>query len=266
MKRKLLIMGATFFVALFLFACFMLYRDYTDSKQSADTFESLAGLVSDESIMPTQSGDTNNSSADIIKETRPQIKPEEKYSAVYEKNNDFIGWIKIDDTNINHPVMQTADDPNFYLKHNFEKDYSNYGVPYIQANCIPGVSDNILIYGHNMDDGSMFADLCKYDSEDFYRNHKTIHFDTMYGFGEYEIVTVFKTTAYSQTGFQYYEFVKAEDKADFDSFIDGCNALRLYDTGISANYGDKLITLSTCEYSQTNGRIVVVAKKITAEV
>jgi len=193
---------------------------------------------------------------------RPEQTAFEKYAAVYEQNSDFVGWISIDGTNINYPVMQTIDNPNYYLKHSFEKKYSNYGVPYVQENCALGISDNTVIYGHHMNDGSMFSDLCKYESEDFYREHKTIHFDTLSGFGEYEIVAVFKTVAYSEQGFKYYHFVNAEDKAAFDEFLAGCNALRLYDTGVSAEYGDKLITLSTCEYSRTNGRMVVVAKKI----
>ncbi|MCH5352861.1 MAG: class B sortase [Acutalibacter sp.] len=260
MKRKLLIAGAAFFAALFLFSGFMLYREYADSKQSADAFESLAGLVLEES--PIQSDDTADSPGDTTEETEPQITPAEKYGLLYEQNSDFVGWITIDGTNINYPVMQTPDNPNFYLKHNFEKEYSNHGVPYVQENCTLGASDNVIIYGHHMIDGSMFADLCKYESEDFYREHKTIRFDTLSEYGEYEIVTVFKTVAYSPEGFQYNRFVNAEDKAAFDEFLAGCNALRLYDTGVSTEYGEKLICLSTCEYSHTNGRLVVLAKKV----
>ena len=110
--------------------------------------------------------------------------------------------------------------------------------------------------------GSMFSDLCKYEREDFYWEHKTVHFDTLAGFGEYEIVAAFKTVAYSQEGFKYYHFVNAEDETAFDEFIAECKALALYDTGVTAEYGDKLITLSTCEYSRTNGRMVIVAKLV----
>ena len=260
MKRRILIAGAAFFAALFLFSGFMLYREYADSKQSAEAFESLANLVLEDSA-PTLS--PNNLDEPIgPEETETQMTAFEKYAEVYERNTDFVGWISIDGTNINYPVMQTIDDPNFYLKHGFDKQYSDYGVPYVQENCTLGISDNVIIYGHHMNNGSMFADLCKYESEDFYRAHKTIRFDTLSDYGKYEIVTVFKTVAYSQAGFKYYHFVDAEDKAAFDEFLAGCNALRLYDTDVSASYGDKLITLSTCEYSRTNGRMVVVAKKI----
>lgn len=126
---------------------------------------------------------------------------DEKYAAVYEQNSDFVGWISIDGTNINYPVMQTQSDPDFYLKHAFDQSYSDYGVPYVQENCDLEQSDNVVIYGHHMKNGSMFSDLCKYESEDFYREHKTVRFDTQEDFGEYEIVAAFKTVAYSEDVF-----------------------------------------------------------------
>lgn len=103
--------------------------------------------------------------------------------------------------------MQTKDSPDFYLKHAFDKSYSSYGVPYLAENCDIGISDNLVLYGHHMNNGSMFSDLCRYESEDFYREHKTIHFDTLDSFGEYEVIAAFKTVAYSGEGFKYYHFV-----------------------------------------------------------
>lgn len=256
MKSKYLMIGAAFFAALFLFSGVMLYRQYADEKQSAEAFDNIAALVQDETPP-----------ADEPQETEPP-QPEqtafEKYAAVYEQNSDFVGWISIEGTNIDYPVMQTIDNPNYYLKHSFEKQYSDYGVPYVQENCDLEFSDNCVIYGHHMNNGSMFADLCKYADEDFYREHKIIRFDTLSGFGEYEVVAVFKTVAYSEQGFQYYHFVNADSAEDFDAFIAKCKELALYDTGVTAEYGDRLITLSTCEYSRQNGRMVVVAKKVVS--
>lgn len=165
---------------------------------------------------------------------------------------------------LDYPVMQTKDSPDFYLKHAFDKSYSSYGVPYLAENCDVGISDNLVLYGHHMNNGTMFSDLCKYASEDFYREHKTICFDTLDSFGEYEVIAAFKTVAYSGEGFKYYHFVNAESAEAFDEYIAECKALALYDTGVTAEYGDKLITLSTCEYSRTNGRMVVVAKLLDA--
>ena len=256
MKSKYLMIGAAVCAALFLFSGVMLYRQYADEKQSAEAFDNIAALVQDETPP-----------ADEPQETEPP-QPEqtafEKYAAVYEQNSDFVGWISIEGTNIDYPVMQTVDNPNCYLKRSFEKQYSDYGVPYVQENCDLALSDNCVIYGHHMNNGTMFADLCKYESEDFYQEHKTIRFDTLSGFGEYEIVAVFKTVAYSEQGFKYYHFTRADSAEDFDDYIAQCKAFSIYDTGVTAEYGDKLITLSTCEYSRKNGRMVVVAKRIAA--
>ena len=125
-------------------------------------------------------------------------------------------------------------------------------------------SDNVVIYGHHMKNGSMFADLEKFKSKEFWQEHKTISFSTVTDRYEYEIVAVFKTVVYTDSpdSFKYYHFVNAETPEDFSAFIEKCRELSLYDTGVSAEYGDKLITLSTCEYSRTNGRFVVVAKRI----
>lgn len=163
---------------------------------------------------------------------------------------------------LNYPVMQTKNNPNFYLKRNFEKEYSDLGVPYIQENCDILNSDNLIIYGHHIKGGKMFGALESYKSKSFYEKHKTIQFDTLTEQAEYEIVAVFKTVAYSAEGYRYYDFVNAETEEAFAEYVAKCKELALYDTGVSAEYGDKLITLSTCEYSAQNGRLVVVAKKV----
>lgn len=174
----------------------------------------------------------------------------------------MVGWISIAGTTVNYPVMQTPNDPNFYLKHNFEKAYSDLGVPYIQEDCDLAASDNLIIYGHHIKGQKMFGALESYKDKDFYEEHKSIQFDTLTEQAEYEIVAVFKTVAYSSEGFRYYDFVDAEDEKAFDEYVSKCKEFALYDTGVTAKYGDKLITLSTCEYSAQNGRLVVVAKKI----
>ena len=130
------------------------------------------------------------------------------------------------------------------------------------GNCDIAESDNLVIYGHHIKGGKMFGALENYKSKSFYEEHKTIQFDTLTEQAEYEIVAVFKTVAYSSEGFRYYDFVDAEDEKAFDEYVSKCKELALYDTGVTAEYGDRLITLSTCEYSAQNGRLVVVAKKI----
>ncbi len=252
MKSKNLMIGAAACAALSLFSGVMLCRQYADQKQSAEVFRNISALVEEETSPANEPAET----------TPPKQTAFEKYSAGYEQNSNFVGWISIEGTNIDYPVMQTIGKPNYYLKRNFEKQYSDYGVPYVQENCDLEFSDNCVLYGHHMNNGTMFSDLCKYADEDFYREHKTICFDTLSGFGEYEVIAAFKTAAYSQQGFKYYHFTLADSAEDFDAYISKCKELALYDTGVTAEYGDRLITLSTCEYSRNNGRMVVVAKQV----
>ena len=184
---------------------------------------------------------------------------------LYLENPDMVGWIRINGTDIDYPVVQRADDPTYYLKHNFEKNYTDYGCPFMQADCDAlAPSDNLIIYGHNMKDGSMFADLAKYRSKDFRQAHKIVRFDTALGSSAYEIFAVIHTTvqADSADAFPFYRFVNAAAPEDFAAYVSACKARALYDTGISAQYGDKLLTLSTCDNITDNGRWLVIGKRI----
>ena len=269
-NRILLRIATVFFAAVFVFSAVMLYREYAEKKRSVEAFGSAAALVKTRSDLNGESEDAeNNASASEKADAQEEAEPAgpsayDTYAAVYEQNNDFVGWISIDGTVIDYPVMQTPDDPEYYLERGFDRTYNGYGVPFVQSNCDIDHSDNLVIYAHHMKDGSMFAGLCDYTDEEFYKEHKTIRFDTLSEFGEYEIVAVFKTVVYSEEGFKYYEFVDG-DEAKFDAYIAKCRELELYDTGVTAEYGDRLITLSTCEYSRSNGRMVVVAKRIVSE-
>ena len=184
---------------------------------------------------------------------------------LYLENADMVGWIQIEVTSIDYPVMQTPADPNYYLKHDFEKHYTDYGCPFMQADCdalCP--SDNLIIYGHNMKDGSMFADLAKYRSKDFWQTHKTVWFDTAVGGCAYEIFAVIHTTVQADAAdaFPFYWFVDAAAPEYFADYVTACKARALYNTGISAEYGDKLLTLSTCDNITDNGRWLVIGKRI----
>ena len=245
MKSKYLMIGAAVCAALFLFSGIMLCRQYADGKQATGAFEQVAALVETKPL--------------------PELTAFEKYRAVQEQNSDFVGWLSVPGTNIDYPVMQTVDKPNFYLKHGFDKAYTDYGCPYVQENCdVQEPSDNLIIYGHHMNDGSMFAGLMKFTDKAFWKQHKRISFNTLTDVQEYEVIAVFKTFVYSNSpdSFKYYHFVDAENEDEFNAYVEKCRELSLYDTGVSAEYGDKLISLSTCEFSRTNGRLVVVAKLV----
>ena len=158
--------------------------------------------------------------------------------------------------------MHTPTDPEKYLHTNFKREYSFGGIPFIDANCSAD-SDNLLIYGHNMLDGSMFRSLPKYESKSYWQAHPTIHFDTLYEEGEYEVLAAFYDRVYYtyENCFKFYQFIDAADEADFNNAISNFRSKALYDTGVTATYGDKLITLVTCAYHVEDGRFVVVARK-----
>lgn len=251
MNKKIYITIICAFSIILAISSGFLIKHCYDSKKQAEMYDNLVEVIeTDTSEAMKYSGDKT-------------FIPE--YQELYLQNNDMVGWIKIDDTKINYPVMQSKDNPNFYLKHGFDKKYTDYGCSYVQENCdLEQPSDNIIIYGHNMNDGSMFSGLMKFKDVNFWKAHRTITFDTLTEHHTYEIISVFKTVAYSDSSdsFKYYHFVNAETPDDFSAYISKCKDLSLYDTGVTAEYGDKLITLSTCEYSRNNGRLVVMAKRV----
>ena len=265
-----------FLIATMVISGCMVFRYVADSMQQKKEYDALAELVeqarSDAAPqapaattprVPDATSDIS-SGPEATEESPPaeaegdSILPE--YALPYQKNSDLVGWMTIDGTPINYPVMQTPDRVDYYLHRNFEKKESSHGCLYVRESCdVFAPSDNLTIYGHHMKDGSMFASLDKYRKMEFWEEYPEIQFDTLYNRQTYTIFAVFKTTASVGEGFMYHRFEDAEDEAEFNQFVSTCKKLSFYDTGITPEYGDKMITLSTCEYSQDNGRLVVVA-------
>ena len=184
----------------------------------------------------------------------------EKYYELYMRNNDMRGWINIPGTEIDYPVLQYTDN-EFYLHKNFDKKYQYSGVPFLDYQCGEN-SLNSIIYAHNMKSGAMFAGLTKYESADYFKAHQRVLYDTLYDIGRYEIVAVFLTKVGAKDEFRYYEYADLSDNKRYEDYIDNVKQLSLYDTGLDAEYGDDLLTLSTCAYHTSDERIVLVAKKI----
>lgn len=178
-------------------------------------------------------------------------------------NNDFIGVLTIPNTIINYPVMYTKSD--YYLRRSFDKKQSDAGTLFIDKyNTIDSIDDNIIIYGHNMNNGTMFHELLNYKDIEYYKEHKYIYFNKIDNNEKYEIISVFYSKVYyeNEKVFKYYKFYSANNEEEFNNYVNNIKKLSIYDTNVDAKLGDKFITLSTCEYSQENGRFVVVAKKV----
>lgn len=214
----------------------------TTPAETAQTEETIA-----ETTAPTQA-------------TQPTILPQ--YAQLYQQNPDMVGWIKIEGTAIDYPVMHTPADPEKYLHVNFEGAYSYPGVPFVDAACTMD-SDNLLIYGHNMPNGTMFRSLMQYQQKNFWQNHPTIVFNTLYEEQEYEVLAAFYDRVYYKTEdvFKFYQFIDPQTEEEFDEGIAQFKEKALYDTGVNAEYGDRLITLVTCAYHTDHGRFVVVARR-----
>lgn len=189
-----------------------------------------------------------------------------KFGTLYKENKDFIGWLKIEDTHIDYPVMySTSEGGEYYIHRDFEGEYSASGLLFMDANCsFSPTTDNVIIYGHNMNSGTMFHDLLKYEDEEFYQKHKTFSFDTIYEDGEYEVVAVIRGQILPEesTEFKYYEFVNAGSKDEFLSYVENIKSMSLISTDVPVEYGDHLLTLSTCAYHVKDGRFAIIAKKM----
>ena len=187
-----------------------------------------------------------------------------EYQAIYNENPDFVGWLTIDGTNIDYPVMQTVSDPTFYLRRNFNKEEDNNGTLFIDyRDSITQRSTNLIIYGHNMKSKMMFGQLKSYQDASFFQEHKNIKFDTIYEKGTYQVfaVCLAEVEYQDENAFRYYNFTQADSQEEFDNFIQNIRQLAVqYEDGV-ASYGDELLTLSTCNNYTEDGRLFVVAKK-----
>ena len=187
-----------------------------------------------------------------------------KVQKLQEENSDIVGWLEIEGTSINYPVLQGTDN-EYYMTHNYKKQKSKNGSIFLTKDydwSIP--SSNLLIYGHNLNNGTMFQELLKYVKEEFYKEHPIIRFTTNKEDAEYEIISVFKSRVYYKTEknvFRYYFFVNANSEAEYNEFVQNAKKASLYDIDKTAKFGDQLITLSTCSYHVEDGRFAVVGRK-----
>lgn len=188
------------------------------------------------------------------------------YRDMAREQPDLVGWLRIDGTVIDYPVMRSPQVPEKYLHLSYDETYSRAGTPFMLPISDPSVpNENIIIYAHHMKDGSMFGSLPLYETKEAFDAQPYIEFDTLYGRGLYKIVAVFRTSIDAADEFSYYHYEWLDDEAMFDTYMRGVMANRLYDTGETATYGDRLLSLSTCDYQEPNGRLVVVAKLIQEE-
>lgn len=224
-----------------------------------------------DALAATGQADAGAHASPAPQQTAAHTAPQEilpQYQAVYAQNPDTVGWLRLDGTAIDYPVVQTPNDNEAYLRRGFDRLYATGGTLFLDARCQTGAGNaastaNWLVYGHNMADGSMFGQLDRYAEEDFYRAHPTFTFDSLTEAGQWQVVAALRTKL-GADDLPYYTFFDAADEAEWQQRVDAILALALYDTGITPAYGTQLLTLSTCGSSAvgTPDRFALLAMRI----
>ena len=261
-RRRKIIIAVCILTAAVCLGYVGIYSYY--GQRTSNTYAALSRLRESSAASPATPQPTAQYTLDGEQEAREVL---DKYKNLLNINKRLIGWVKIDDTNIDYPVMQTVDN-EYYLTHNLNQEYDRNGSIFMDKDCdVLKPSTNLILYGHHMRSGMMFGELDRYEKQSYWEKHPYIQFDTLYEEGTWEIMYVFRSKVYSQEEivFKYYQFIDANSEEEFDSNMQEMASMSLYDTGVTAKFGDQLLTLSTCDYEENNGRFVVVAKKVAKE-
>ncbi|MDO5418143.1 MAG: class B sortase [Lachnospiraceae bacterium] len=256
----------------------LLVQKILAQKKNDGRLENLSNLVAEaveqeESAGMTAGTETKGGAEkDAETQAERELTPEEiraarearvkAYGKIKEQNPDLVGWVKVEGTKIDYPVLQSLWQPNFYLDHNFDKAYSRYGAPYVAEECdLTADCPNILVYGHHMKNGSMFAALDGYTEKSFFKEHPVIQFDTLEEYGDYQVMGAFTMSAVDQNN-PLYSWITGGNQEAFENYVSYVKQHSFYDTGVEAQWGDHLVSLITCEYTHQDGRLIVVGKRI----
>lgn len=256
MKRWLLNILLCVFALVFLVSAVMLGKNILESRRAKQGFAQLSDLR--QQVLATMPAEEQEQTQPAETESaEPQILPE--LQALYAQNSDLAGWLSIPAVGVDLPVMHAPEQKDHYLYRNFQQESSSHGCLYIWEEAdLQTPSDNVTVFGHHMKDGSMFGNLKKYQRKSFWEENQTFTMTSLYQRRTYRIFSVLVTTASVGEGFGYHAFTGGT-REEFDSMVEKFKAYALFDTGITPEYGDELVCLSTCDYSIPNGRLVVVA-------
>ena len=218
-KRKISLIIFIFVLSAVTVLCGVkIYSELYERNREKQDFDKISSLVTDDE----NKSDNND---------EPQIEKKRNLENLFHQNSDCVGWIYIPGTSVNYPVMHTPDNPQKYLRKDFYGNYSQSGVPFLDARC-DLYNTNLIIYGHNMRNGTMFSDLKKYTNTDFRNAHPIIEFETAEGINYFTVTDV-----------------KITDTAD-----------KKYNE-INSSDG-RFLMLSTCYRRNKSGRILVIAEEV----
>lgn len=230
---------------------FMVYNELSSRQKEKEEFKDLAELVA---VTPAATEDASASTDETDEPENPQETTGRDLSKLFAMNSDCIGWLCIPGTAVDYPVMHTPENPQKYLRKNFYGEYSQSGVPFLDGRC-DADSDNLILYGHNMKNGTMFSNLRYYTDPAFCDEHKTMELETADELKLYELFAVLKT----DNADEWYNFITADGKESFDEHIVSIKARSLYQPDITPEYGQRILSLSTCYGSSKSGRLLVLS-------
>ena len=245
--KKVLPLILLLFVAIMLFSVGMIAKEYRERQQDIKGFEKLEDIITEvEQTEMTDNVEQTETPQEHKKSTR-------NLTPLFEANGDCIGWMCIPNTAVNYPVMYTSKEPQKYLRENFDGEYSVSGVLFLDGNSTPEC-DNLIIYGHNMKNGTMFSDITQYRDIAYCEGHPCIEFETADGLKVYQ---VFAVVCLKKTD-EWYGFSCFENEEQYQKAITEVKSRSLYDTEIEPQYKEQLLTLSTCFGDSKDSRMVVI--------
>lgn len=272
-KKKLSGILLILAVVCLLIIGFLLLRNRMQDRHSQETVDGLrqqasSGPETPSTPSPAPATPAPTAAATATPDPTPVPTPEavvNPYRDAFLANGDMGAWLQIPDTGIDYPVMWTPRDEEYYLLRDFDGSANNNGCLILDTDsCLDPLTTNLIIHGHNMKSGAMFGTLTDYERESFYQAHKDIILYTEECQRNYEVIAVFRSQVFRKSDdvFKFYQFFQADTQEEFDDFYNNIKEMSLYDTGVTAEFGDHFITLSTCVYHVKYGRFVVVAKEV----
>ena len=253
--------------AVVVFCGVQIWQEYSSRQKDIDAFAELSELAEikepdepKETAEPDTDGDAENSDTDSDtqeEQENPVLTPRHDIPLLISQNSDCIGWITIDNTVVDYPVMHTPEWPQKYLRMNFYQQYSDSGVPFLDYRCTLD-SDNLIIFGHNMRNGTMFSTLKDYLNEGRLASDPTILLETEDGVHEF---TIFAVACVDKLD-SWYSFINAESEDAFNEAVQRIIQNAYYTNGDAPEYGDRLLTLSTCYGSTRSSRLIIIAKQM----
>ena len=187
-------------------------------------------------------------------------------TTLVELYGDAVGWIYVEDTRIDYPVMWTPEEPEYYLHRNADGDYSYAGTPFLGEGSDPDepTTNSMIVYAHHMRDGSMFAQLEKFESSTFAEEHEILYTD-LSGQHSYRVVAAWHEDLSGSDYYRYWDNVGTLDEEAFEAYVQAATERSLYATDCTAAYGDELLALSTCSSGTSEERFVVLAVKVATD-